>query len=77
MKDNIVANLLYISLALCLIAQIIIGGNYIAGQSLYLIANLIGVFRTFTMKRPVPDKVKDSCFLAVTIGLIVLYYLKR
>jgi hypothetical protein len=77
MKENILANLLYISLALCLVAQIIIGGNYIAGQGLYLVANLIGVYRTFTMKRRTPDKVKDSCFLAVTLGLIILYFLKR
>ena len=77
MKGKLIENVLYGSVALCLIAQIVIGKNYILGQGLYLIANIIGVVRTFSMKRPIADKIKDTCFLAVTIGLIGLYLLHR
>ena len=73
MKIKIFENVLYISLALMLIGQIVIGGNYIWGQILYLVANTINLARTFAMKRPLADKVKDSCCFAVTLGLIILW----
>lgn len=75
MKNKIVENALYVTLALCLIAQIIIRGSYITGQFMYLAANLIAVFRTFSLKRPIADKVKDTCFLAVTAALIGYYFI--
>lgn len=72
MKKFIIENILYISIALALVAQVVIGGDYLLGQGLFLVANAINITRTFLMKRPLADKVKDSCFLGVTLGLIIL-----
>lgn len=72
MKKFIIENVLYISIALALVAQVVIGGDYLLGQGLFLIANAINITRTFLMKRPLADKVKDSCFFGVTLGLIIL-----
>lgn len=69
-------NILYIPIALCLLGQVVIGKYYLLGQNLFLLANIISIIRTFAMKRPVSDKVKDSCFVAVTIGLIIIYLAK-
>lgn len=73
MKKFILENVLYISIALALVAQVVIGGNYLMGQGFFLIANSINIIRTFLMKRPLADKVKDSCFFGVTLGLIILH----
>lgn len=72
MKKFVIENVLYISIALALVAQVVIGGDYLLGQGLFLIANAINITRTFLMKRPLADKVKDSCFFGVTLGLIIL-----
>lgn len=72
MKKFIIENVLYISIALALVAQVVIGGDYLLGQGLFLVANAINITRTFLMKRPLADKVKDSCFFGVTLGLIIL-----
>ena len=74
---KIFENSLYISLTLCLIGQIVIGGNYLLGQGIYLIANSINIIRTFALRRPTSDKVKDVCFLGVTIGLIIYNVVTR
>ena len=72
MKNTILENILYVSIALALVAQVVIGGDYLFGQGLFLVANTINIVRTFLMKRPLADKVKDSCFFGVTLGLIIL-----
>lgn len=72
MKKFVIENVLYISIALALVAQVVIGGDYLLGQGLFLVANAINITRTFLMKRPLADKVKDSCFFGVTLGLIIL-----
>lgn len=72
MKEKIFVNVMYASLAMMLIGQIIIGGNYLFGQGLFLVANTINVIRAFILHRPIADKVKDSCCFAVTLGLIGL-----
>ncbi len=76
MRKFVLENVLYISIALALVAQVVIGGNYLLGQGLFLIANTINIIRTFMMKRPLADKVKDSCFFGVTAGLIALATLR-
>lgn len=75
MKDKVIDNILYLSIALCMAAQIVIGPSYLLGQGLFLMANTINLFRTFAMGRPISDKVKDVCFWALTAGLIVHYFL--
>ena len=60
----------YAVLALLIIGQCTVGSNFMVGQSIYLGANLVAVTRTFALKRPVADKIKDCCCLGITCGLI-------
>ena len=73
---KIVENAQYITLALLIIAQCVVGGNFYLGQGIYLAANVISVFRWFVRERPAADKVKDIACTAVTVGLIVFNLLK-
>jgi len=72
MKEKIFENVLYVVIVLLLAGQILVGKYYLLGQSLYLCANAIAVARSFALKRPTADKIKDSCFFGVTAGLILL-----
>lgn len=63
-------NFQYVVLAGLIVAQCVIGGNWFLGQYIYLGCNLISTIRCFVLRRPVADKVKDCCCLAITIGLI-------
>ena len=47
------------------------------GQGAYLVGNVLNVVRDFKLSRPAADKVKNVCFTAITIGLIVIYFIKR
>ena len=59
-------------LALCLIGQVTVGYFYLFAQIAYLIANGISVVRSFALKRPSADKVKDIAFFAITLALIII-----
>ena len=72
MKDKLFENVLYVVIVLLLAGQILVGKHYLLGQALYLAANAIAVTRSFALKRPIADKIKDSCFFGVTAGLILL-----
>lgn len=69
---KVIENLSYGVLALLIIAQCIVNTNVLIAQWIYLAANGISVFRSFILKRPAGDKVKDCACTAITIGLIVL-----
>ena len=71
---TVIENLQYLTLVCLLSAQCIVGKNFVIGQVIYLIANMIAVYRSFALGRPTADKIKDSACLGVTIGLLVLYY---
>lgn len=60
----------YLVLMLLILGQCTVGSNFIIGQSVYLGANIIAVTRTFVLKRPMADKVKDCCCLGITCGLL-------
>lgn len=60
----------YLVLALLIGGQCTVGSDFIIGQSIYLAANLISVTRSFILKRPMADKVKDCCCLGITCGLL-------
>jgi hypothetical protein len=60
----------YLVLMLLILGQCTVGSNFIIGQSIYLGANIIAVARTFVLKRPMADKVKDCCCLGITCGLL-------
>lgn len=72
-KENLWDNAGYVVLVLLLIGQITVGWLFMIGQSAYLIGNLINVVRDFKLNRPKADKIKNICFTAITIGLIILY----
>lgn len=71
-----IENLQFITLILLIIGQCVVGANFWIGQSVYLLANAISVFRCFALKRPTADKVKDCVCTGVTIGLMGFAYLK-
>lgn len=68
-------NLQYINLAMTIAGQVVIGGSYLLGQGVWLIANIIAVARDIALHRPAADIVKDVAMTALTAGLIVFYLL--
>lgn len=66
----------YITLALCIFGQIAVGYVYIVAQIIYLIANVATVVRDFAINLPTANKVRDICFTAITVGLIVIYIVR-
>ena len=70
--EKIFEGLGYIVLIGLIVGQCIIGKWYVAGQTVYLLCNVISVTRSFVLKRPKADKVKDICCTAITVGLILL-----
>lgn len=62
----------FLIMALLIIGQCTVGELFFFGQAVYLIANGLNVIRDFVLKRPISDKVKDVCFSAITIGLILI-----
>ena len=65
----------YLVLALLIIGQCTVGSSFYVGQFVYLGANILAVTRTFVLKRPIPDKVKDFCMLGITTGLLLIKFL--
>ena len=65
-------NVGYAILVLLLIGQITVGWAFFIGQGAYLIGNVINVIRDFKLDRPKADKIKNVCFTAITIGLIII-----
>lgn len=68
-------NLYFIVIALLVLAQCVVGPNYLFGQGLYLTANIISLIRCYVLDRPAADKVKDYACTALTTGLIFIYVL--
>lgn len=75
-QNNIWEIIGYLCLALCIFGQITVGYLYLVGQVAYLIANILAVFRNHALNLPKANKVKDVCFTAITIALIVIYIFK-
>lgn len=64
----------YLSLALCIFGQISVGYMYIPAQIVYLVANILSLTRSLTIKLPKANIVKDVVFTAITAGLIAIYF---
>ena len=62
----------YFTLALCIFGQIAVGYVYLIAQIAFLIANIISVVRDIALKLPQANIVKDICFTAITIALIII-----
>ena len=74
MERKAIENLQYITLICLIFAQCVVGSNFYFGQIVYLIANVVSVFRTFVLNRPTADKIKDTSCLAITVGLIAFRF---
>ena len=72
MNRRTVENLQYVTLVLLVLGQCTVGSIFYLGQGIYLVANLISVFRSFVLNRPTSDKVKDVTCFAITLGLIIV-----
>lgn len=70
--EKLFENLNYVVLMGLIIAQCVIGKWYLVGQGIYLLCNLISASRSFILKRPKADKIKDLSCTAITIGLILI-----
>ena len=66
----------YVCLALCIFGQITVGYIYLVAQFAYLLANAASVLRNFALDLPKANKVKDITFTAITITLIILYFIR-
>jgi len=66
-------NSYYFVIALLILGQCVIGPSYLAGQAIYLVANVLSLIRCYGLKRPHADKVKDYICTALTTGLICIY----
>ena len=65
----------YLNLALTIAGQVVIGGSYLLGQGVWLVANCIAVIRDVVLKRPAADVVKYVAMTSLTAGLMVFYLL--
>ena len=70
MKEKFFEFVGYIVLIALIVGQCTVGSNFMIGQSIYLFANFCAVIRTFILKRPMADKIKECTCMAITMGLI-------
>lgn len=64
-------NLNYIIMIGLICGQVLVGKNYMLGQGCYLVANIIASYRTFSLNRPMSDKIKDVLFTGLTLALML------
>ena len=68
-------NLQLLCLGLTIAGQILIGGSYVIGQGIWLVSNVICLTRDFVLRRPMADKVKNATLTAITLTLVINYFL--
>ena len=67
-------NLQLLCLALTIFGQITVGAVFLLGQGVWLASNLLALVRDFALHRPIADKVKNAALSAITLSLIVGYF---
>lgn len=67
-------NLQFVTLIGLIVGQCTVATNFYFGQFVYLFANIVAVVRSFVLKRPIADKVKDSACLGITLGLLCINF---
>lgn len=72
-KETIWEIIGYVLLAGLVIGQVTIGYWYLFAQFVYLICNVTNVVRDFAQNMPTSYKVKDICFSALTLALIIIW----
>lgn len=54
-----------------ILGQIFIGNNFILGEAIYILTDIIVISRDFCLKRPISDKIKNGMLTVLaTISLI-------
>ena len=71
-RTRVWENLALVSLFGTILGQILVGGLYLAAQSVWLVCNLVMLSRDFVLSRPFSEKIKDAGLVAVTLALIIL-----
>jgi len=64
----------YLVMALLIMGQCTVGEWFYLGQFVYLFANALNLIRDFILKRPAPDKIKNTAFVAITLGIILIRF---
>ena len=64
----------YFCLIGLIIGQITVGYTYIFAQIIYLICNATSLIRDIKLKMPPSNIVRNACFTAITIGLIIIRF---
>ena len=72
-KETIWEIIGYVLLAGLVIGQVTIGYWYLFAQFVYLVCNVTNVVRDFAQNMPTSYKVKDICFSALTLALIIIW----
>lgn len=62
----------YASILLVILGQVVVGWAYVIGQCCFVVGNIVSTIRCFRIDLPTADKVKNVCFLAISIGLAIL-----
>ena len=65
-------DVLYIAMFMTVLGQCVVGNIFYVGQGLFLIANVIYLVRDFKLGRPKADKIKNTLFTAITVGIIIM-----
>ena len=65
-------DVLYIAMFMTVLGQCVVGNIFYIGQGLFLIANVIYLIRDFKLGRPKADKIKNTLFTAITVGIILM-----
>lgn len=69
-------DIIYVAMTITIIAQILLNKSVLIGQCLFLVANIIYLARDFKLGRPKGDKIKNTAFTAITLGLIIAILIK-
>ena len=64
--------MLYVAMFMTVLGQCIVGNMFYVGQGLFLTANIIYLIRDFKLNRPKADKIKNTLFTAITVGIIIM-----
>ena len=64
----------YLGIALTIIGQILIGLDYFAGQSCWLAANALYLFKAVKQQQDRAEIVRNVAMSAITLGLMVVFW---
>lgn len=66
----------YAAIALTVIGQVVIGGNYLLGQGLWLVANGLYLIKAVKQQAGRAEIVRNVIMSALTFGLMVYWVIK-